>query len=383
MCASGSLRNVRGAFLEPARAMEALASAACVIDAAIGDPAGAIALAGLGVPLIVASTSGASEFLDGVLEYTPWDWRTVFAAAAAASGFRPPCVSREALPVAALSSALEGAASPASAAGPLVSVVVLTYNRRALLSLALDSIARQRYANIELIVVNNGGVDVADLLSGFERVRLLTLPENLLPNAALELGLATCTGKYFGVTSDDDEYFPDHFARLVDALERSGAQVAHSNCVTRYISVRGGERETIAFRVRADRPSDPLQILVGATMSFHSMLFRTDIRAALGGMQTDIAPSDLEYTIRAAQHYDFVHVDNVSCEWNYVVEGTSYTHTDAFAEDLKLIYDKYPTNGSRIVERRRINEIERFGARHAGKALWPADLLLTGQAPIS
>lgn len=381
VCASGSLRNVRGRFVDSAGAAAALGTAACIIDASIGDPAGAIALAGLGIPLVVATTSGASEYVDGVLGYDPWDWRTVFAAVAAARGAAPPFLTHAALAVDDVTSALARCAPARLPEPPLVSVVVLTYNRRELLPLALDSIARQTYAKIELIVVNNGGIDVGDIVSRYANARVMTLKENLLPNAALELGFAATTGKYFCVLSDDDEYFPDHLARLVEALERSGAEIAHSNSVTRYLSLKTGQRETIAYRVRADRPSDKLQILVGGTMAFHSMLFRRDVRDLIGGLQVELAPADLEYTVRAAQRFDFIHVDSVSCEWNYVVEGTSYTHRDNMYEGLKGIYDKYPANGSRIVERRRRNELERFGERNAGKALWPADLLLTGQRP--
>jgi len=381
VCASGQLAFVRGTFVDPTHADAALTAASCIVDASIGDPAGAIALRRIGVPIVAASTAGVSEFMDGALEYDPWDWRTIFAAVAAARGAHPPVLKHRPATLQELTSTLERVATPAALTEPLVSVVVLTYNRRELLRCALDSIARQHYRKIELIVVNNGGIDIADIVADYGPAHVMNLTDNILPNAALDLGFEACQGKYFCVLSDDDEYFPDHLARLVDALETSNAEVGHSNTLTRYLSLANGRRETVAYRVRSDRPADKLQILVGGTMAFHSMLFRRDVRALLGGLQIDVAPADYEYTLRAAQRFDFVHVDSVTCEWNYAIEGTSYTHRDNMYDGLKCIYEEYPSNGSRIVEQRRLAELERFSERNSGKALWPPDLLLARSRP--
>ncbi|MBU0735941.1 MAG: PIG-L family deacetylase, partial [Proteobacteria bacterium] len=48
-------------------------------------------------------------------------------------------------------------------AGPLVSVIVRTKDRPKLLANALRSIAEQSYANLEIVVVNDGGQDVKDV----------------------------------------------------------------------------------------------------------------------------------------------------------------------------------------------------------------------------
>lgn len=53
---------------------------------------------------------------------------------------------------------------------PLVSVVIPTYNRRDILSLGLASIYKQKYENIEIIVVDDGGNDgTDDLIQNFKK----------------------------------------------------------------------------------------------------------------------------------------------------------------------------------------------------------------------
>ena len=48
--------------------------------------------------------------------------------------------------------------------GPLVSVIVRTKDRPGLLVHALNSIQAQTYRNLEIVVVNDGGIDVRDVI---------------------------------------------------------------------------------------------------------------------------------------------------------------------------------------------------------------------------
>jgi hypothetical protein len=119
-----------------------------------------------------------------------------------------------------------------------------------------------------------------------------------------------------------------------------------------------------------------LQLLVGATMTIISMLFHRDVVKILGEFSPEIACADLEYQMRAAQLFDFVHVDTPTVQWDYRIDGNTYTHGDPMFEGLKAVYERYPSGGSAIVERRRENEFKRFEGRATGASLWPPDLLL-------
>ena len=49
---------------------------------------------------------------------------------------------------------------------PLVTVIIATYNRIKLLDIALQSVINQTYKNIEIVVVNDGGIDVINIKNG-------------------------------------------------------------------------------------------------------------------------------------------------------------------------------------------------------------------------
>lgn len=66
-------------------------------------------------------------------------------------------------------------------AGPLVSVIVLSYNRREEMRDCLRSVLEQDYPNFEIVVLDNGSSDasVEMLRSEFPDVKLITLDENV------------------------------------------------------------------------------------------------------------------------------------------------------------------------------------------------------------
>ena len=104
---------------------------------------------------------------------------------------------------------------------PLVSVVVCTYARPEPLRAALVSICAQDVDGVEVVVVNDGGPDVAGVVAEFgDRfpVRLITLPTNKGLTAARRSGIGAARGQFVAFLDDDDLWLPDH---LSVALGRS------------------------------------------------------------------------------------------------------------------------------------------------------------------
>jgi GT2 family glycosyltransferase len=89
------------------------------------------------------------------------------------------------------------------------SVVVPTYNRRPLLAAALESIRAQKFAEFEIIVVDDGSSDgTAEYLKSHGTGLTLLTQRNLGPGAARNLGLAHARGRYVAFLDSDDLWFP-------------------------------------------------------------------------------------------------------------------------------------------------------------------------------
>jgi len=122
--------------------------------------------------------------------------------------------------------------SQADRKNPLVSVIVPTLNRPAMLRDALASIAAQTYSPIEIIVVNDAGGDVEGMVSRFglkQRIVYLKHAINKGLSAARNTGLKAASGDYIAYLDDDDVYYPDHIDTLVSFLLASDFKVAYTD----------------------------------------------------------------------------------------------------------------------------------------------------------
>ena len=91
----------------------------------------------------------------------------------------------------------------------LVSVIIPSFNRVALLRGALESVFAQRFTDFEIIVVDDGSTDgTTDYLHSLgQRIRHYRQP-NRGPGAARNLGVRHAKGKYLAFLDSDDLWFP-------------------------------------------------------------------------------------------------------------------------------------------------------------------------------
>ena len=112
---------------------------------------------------------------------------------------------------------------------PLVTIVIPTFNRPDQLSGAVESALGQTYANMEVIVHDNGSdVDPRESLSSVldSRLKVFRNPTNLGVARNFALGLAKATGDYVGILGDDDRLEPEFVAKLVRPLEQNPEVIA-------------------------------------------------------------------------------------------------------------------------------------------------------------
>jgi hypothetical protein len=105
---------------------------------------------------------------------------------------------------------------------PLTTIVVLSYDRPALLERALVSIAQQTYRACEVLVVDNrspSSPKIRELVRLFPGVRLISNDANLGFTGGMNLGLAEARGVYVYLTEDDVELAADCIEKLIDYLD--------------------------------------------------------------------------------------------------------------------------------------------------------------------
>lgn len=104
----------------------------------------------------------------------------------------------------------------------LFSVVIPNWNGQHFLATCLDSLARQNYPNIEIIIADNASEDGSPdfIKSQYPHVKLLELPENRGFTGACNAGMQAAQGEYVSLLNNDTEVDLAWVSTIVDAFER-------------------------------------------------------------------------------------------------------------------------------------------------------------------
>lgn len=112
----------------------------------------------------------------------------------------------------------------------IVSVIVPVYNVERYLEQCLDSIIKQTYRSLEILIINDGSTDqsgeIASRYAGLDDRIVLLEKKNGGLSDARNYGLDRASGDYIMFVDSDDYIEPDMVEYLLDAIEKSDAQIA-------------------------------------------------------------------------------------------------------------------------------------------------------------
>jgi glycosyltransferase involved in cell wall biosynthesis len=102
---------------------------------------------------------------------------------------------------------------------PAVSVIIPTYNRRALLGAAIESVLRQSWNDWELLVVDDGSTDgTAETIPNDPRIRFVAVAHSGNVAAVRNAGLDRATGACIGFLDSDDRWREGKLAAQFERL---------------------------------------------------------------------------------------------------------------------------------------------------------------------
>ena len=170
---------------------------------------------------------------------------------------------------------------------PLISVILATHNREKYLKRAIESVLRQTYKNIELIVVNDGSTDqtteiLREYTSKDEHVKILTNKESIGFTKSLKRGIEeVSSGEYIARIDDDDFWCDDKkLEKQVQFLQDNQDYVL---CGGGVIVVDEKEKEKIRF-FQPEKDEDIRKSLLFLSGFVHSsVLFRKGAYLKVGG----------------------------------------------------------------------------------------------------
>lgn len=194
---------------------------------------------------------------------------------------------------------------------PLVSVVLPTYERPRMLAEAVESVAKQSYPNVELLVVDDGSSTPASTVldecapAGLEW-QCLRHEENRGANAARNTGIRATAGDFVAFLDDDDRWMPETVASQVTALRGAGEEAGVALVGQRTIN---GNDET-AIRLPSVEGDATAGLIAGEPAgTFSTMLVRRSL-VEDAGLPDERFPAlqDREWMVRLSRHCTFVSV---------------------------------------------------------------------------
>ncbi|HVN28780.1 MAG TPA: glycosyltransferase family A protein [Candidatus Binataceae bacterium] len=179
---------------------------------------------------------------------------------------------------------------------PEVSVIIPTYNRRAMVREAVTSVLSQRDANFELIVVDDGSTDgTSDMLAELEGISLVRIEHRGVASARNH-GVALANAPLIAFLDSDDLWAPDKLRRQLAFMRE------HRECMisqTQEIWIRDGRRVNPGLRHRKRAGDIFLDSLRTCLISPSAVMMRSELFRSLGGFDEDLlAAEDYDLWLR-------------------------------------------------------------------------------------
>jgi glycosyltransferase involved in cell wall biosynthesis len=230
---------------------------------------------------------------------------------------------------------------------PLVSIIVRTKDRPKLLLRALKSVSDQTYRPMEVILVNDGGCELAgETLQGVlgdVSLNYIRFDENRGRAQAGNAGIENAHGEYICFLDDDDELYPEHVSILVNFLIGSDYKVAYTDSLMVYKEYNAQEDESIDVMKESvfswDFDFDAL--LFENLIPFMCLMFERRALINTGGFDRNFELyEDWDLLIRTGEEYPFHHMRVTTANYNQWNLGLQISQGNKDLSYLKQSYVK-------------------------------------------
>lgn len=199
---------------------------------------------------------------------------------------------------------------------PLVSVICLCYNHRNFVQEAIESVLRQDYPSIELILVDDASQDgsqeiILEILNQHPEIKYISHKTNRGNCASFNAGFRISGGNYIIDLAADDVLMPDRVTKGVSALvqagESYGVQFSDAIIINKNGEVLGYHSDKYPHH-SIPQGDIYLELIGRYFISSPTMMIRREVLETLHGYDEKLAYEDFDFWIRSARRYKYVYL---------------------------------------------------------------------------
>ena len=225
---------------------------------------------------------------------------------------------------------------------PLISVIIPTYNRAALLPRSINSVLSQTYKGFELIIIDDGSTDnTEDIVKGFsdKRIRYYRQKHNKGGPAALNVGIKLAKGELISFQDSDDEWLPEKLEKHVRKFSEVGEDVGVIYCGYELLYERTRE---VAQRSIPDEKGDvSKRMFIGCISGTITLVLRASCFEKTGLFDEKMKSCyDWDLLIRVAKYYKFDYVPEILAK-AYIHGKQNSTNLELRIKSKERILEKY------------------------------------------
>lgn len=198
---------------------------------------------------------------------------------------------------------------------PVVSVIIPTYKRPDMIERAVESVLKQSYPKIEIIVVDDNGENsemqklTETAVSEYkEKIIYLVHSVNKGGSAARNTGWRKASGKYITFLDDDDEIAVTKLESQVKCLE--SLDDSWGACYTGYRLIKEDGSDQISTENRSGNCYVAALMRTMFMGSGSNLFIRKKVVDEIHGYdETFIRNQDIEFLVRVLEHYKLAYID--------------------------------------------------------------------------
>lgn len=199
---------------------------------------------------------------------------------------------------------------------PLVTVICLCYNHEKFVVDALDSVIKQEYSNIELLIVDDCSSDnsvgvIENWLTNQSKITFLKNSKNLGNTKTFNNALQLAKGDYILDLAADDRLLPNCISTQIKTFQNSkysklGIVYANFNLIN-----EDGSFKSVYYNENENpRSGNVYEMVIGRKVKLGSIaaLYKTEVLRKIGGYDETLAYEDLDAWVRISRHYDVEYI---------------------------------------------------------------------------